>query len=195
MQSKTAFVLLGILKYKSLNPYEIIKILDWLNIWRWSPVSSSSVYTTIRTLEKKGFIQGRKEKNSLMPEKTIYDIAPTGSEAFMAALKEYICDDLKDITRYNLSTLFLCHCSKEEVISMLRERLVGLSYHYGATEQAYYHYMKELNVPDYALLSARHYLNFYKSEMASTEEAISVIMNAEGWGYLPTSGPFEGQLK
>lgn len=189
MQSKAAFVLLGILKEKPCNPYEIVKILDRLNISRWSPISPSSIYMTIRTLEKKGLIDGRKEKNSAMPEKTIYDITSSGSIAFMSALKEYMCDDVTDITRFNLSSLFMCHFSKEEVVQIIKERKTQLSYHFAKTEQAYLRYKNVDHVPEFALISLRHNMNFFKSEMVSAQEMISIIENAMEWGIFPTTEP------
>lgn len=192
MQSKTAFVLLGLLKEKAHNPYEIIKILDRLNISRWSPISSSSVYMTIRTLEKKGFIEGTKEKSSAMPEKTVYAITASGSAAFMTALKEYMCDDLTDITRFNLSTLFMCHFSKKDVLQMLKERKARLAEHCEKTKQAYSEYRDVMHVPEFALISLQHNVNFFQSELVSTEEAISVLEGTTGWNHFPTKEPNEG---
>lgn len=177
---------MGLLKKKAHNPYEIIKILDKLNISRWSPISSSSVYMTIRTLEKKGLIEGRKEKNSAMPEKTIYAITPSGSAAFMIAMKEYMCDDVADITRFNLSTLFMCHFSKDDVVRMLQERKVRLVEHGEKTMEAYLQYKDAMHIPEFALISLRHTLNFFQSELVSTDEAISVLESATGWDYFPT---------
>lgn len=187
MQSKTAFVLLGILKEKERNPYEIVKILDKLNISRWSPISSSSVYMTIRTLEKKGYIAGRKEKSTAMPEKTIYRITDSGSETFMGALKEYMCDDVTDITRFNLSTLFMCHISKEEVVGVLKERETQLLSHYEKTEEAYLRYKNSDGVPEFALISLIHNMNFFKSELASTTEMKGIIEGAKTWDTFPTT--------
>lgn len=186
MQSKTAFVLLGLLKKKAHNPYEIIKILDKLNMSRWCPISSSSVYMTIRALEKKGFIEGRKEKNSAMPEKTIYAITPSGSAAFMIAVKEYMCDDVTDITRFNLSTLFMCHFSKDDVIKMLKARKMRLAEHCEKTKLAYSQYKNVMHVPEFALISLQHTLNFFQFELVSIEKTISVIECATGWDYFPT---------
>lgn len=191
MQSKTAFVLLGILKERERNPYEIVKILDKLNISRWSPISSSSVYMTMRTLEKKGLIEGRKEKSSAMPEKTVYHITASGSAAFMGALKSYMSDDVTDITRFNLSTLFMCHLSKEEVLKTLTERQNQLIYHFEKTEEAFLRYKTVEHVPEFALISLRHNINFFKSELVSTEEMLGIIQGATTWNVFPTSETFQ----
>ena len=185
MQSKTAFVLLGLLKERAMNPYEIIKILDRLNISQWSPISASSVYMTIRTLEKKGHVIGKKEKNSAMPEKTIYSVTSAGKSAFLKALKENMLEDITNITSFNLSTLFLCHLEQLEVIKILKERLVHIVENYEATEQAYNQY-KQNHIPDYSVISLKHNMIFYKAELNTVELLITEVEKTAEWGHFIT---------
>lgn len=185
MQSKTAFVLLGILKEKPMNPYEIVKTLDRLNISRWSPISTSSVYATIRTLEKKSFITGEKFKTSAMPEKTVYSVTASGNAAFLGALKEYLSDDITDITRFNLGTLFLCHLGKTDVIRILNERLELISDNIRETEEVYNAY-KRLPAPEYALISLIHNINFYNAESTTVKGMLEEIDKAGSWNHFLT---------
>lgn len=185
MQSKTAFVLLGILKEKPLNPYEIVKILDRLNISRWSSISASSVYATIRTMEKKSFITGEKFKTSAMPEKTVYSVTPAGEAAFINALKDYLTDDIADITKFNLGTLFLCHLGKTDVIRILEKRLRLISDNIQETEEVYSTY-KNHPVPEYALVSLVHNINFYNAESSTVKEMLQAIENADNWKHFLT---------
>ena len=53
MLSKPATLLLGIIYEKPLNAYEITKLLDYMNIKWWFNVADSTVYTTLKNLEKK----------------------------------------------------------------------------------------------------------------------------------------------
>lgn len=194
MQSKTAFVLLGLLKERALNPYEIVKILDQLNISQWSPISASSVYTTIRTLEKKGYIEGKKEKNSAMPEKTIYSVTSSGKSAFLKALKENMLEDITNITSFNLSTLFVCHLDRFDVIKILKERAAHIIKNYETTEQAYNQYKQNL-IPEYALISLKHNMTFYKTELATAESMIQEIEKAKDWGHYLTAESGESSQK
>ncbi|MDD3169462.1 MAG: PadR family transcriptional regulator [Eubacteriales bacterium] len=186
MKSKTAFVLLGLLKEKPLNPYEIVKILDRLNISQWSPISASSVYMTIRTLEKKGYITGKKEKNSAMPEKTIYSITPAGKSIFLKVLKQNMLEDVTNITSFNLSTLFICHLERLEVIHILKERAVRIKENDDATERAYNEYRKQ-SVPEYLLISLKHNMTFYKAELITVELMIEEVEKATEWNHYLTT--------
>lgn len=186
MQSKTAFVLLGLLKEKNLNPYEIIKILDRLNISQWSPISASSVYMTIRTLEKKGYILGRKEKNSAMPEKTVYTITSAGKAAFIKALKENLSEDITNVTSFNLSTLFLCHLERMELIEILKKRAIHIENNYHLTEQAYFRY-REDGIPEYQLISLKHNMTFYQAELTTVELLLRDIEAVREWNHYLTA--------
>lgn len=53
MLSKPATMLLGLINEKPLNAYEIIKVLEYMNVKYWFNIADSTVYTTIKTLEKK----------------------------------------------------------------------------------------------------------------------------------------------
>ena len=57
MLSKPATLLLGIIYEKPLNAYEITKLLDYMNIKWWFNVADSTVYTTLKNLEKRGLIE------------------------------------------------------------------------------------------------------------------------------------------
>lgn len=63
MLSKPATMLLGLINEKPLNAYEIIKVLEYMNIKYWFNIADSTVYTTIKTFEKRGFILGTVKKD------------------------------------------------------------------------------------------------------------------------------------
>ncbi len=55
MLSKPATMLLGFIYEKPLNAYEIIKLLNYMNVKWWFNIADSTVYSTLKTLEKKEF--------------------------------------------------------------------------------------------------------------------------------------------
>lgn len=186
MQSKAAFVLLGLLKERPMNPYEIIKILEKLEISQWSHISSSSVYATIHVLEKKGYIAGEKFKTTAMPEKTVYSVTSTGKTAFIKALKDYITNEITDITRFNLGSLFVCHLEKEIVLKILRDRINNVTKNIEITEKVYEDF-KTHSVPEYSLISLIHNINFYRAELVSVNFMIDQIENTKAWGHFLTA--------
>jgi len=60
MLSKIALLILGLISKKSLNPYEIKKLFEGLELKKVFPMSSSSIYATINALVKKSYISGKK---------------------------------------------------------------------------------------------------------------------------------------
>ena len=55
-------MLLGLIYEKPLNAYEIIKHLNYMNVKWWFNIADSTVYSTLKTLEKKEYIIGTAEK-------------------------------------------------------------------------------------------------------------------------------------
>ena len=71
MLSKPATMLLGLIYEKPLNAYEIIKLLNYMNVKWWFNIADSTVYSTLKTLEKKEYIIGTAEKVGNMPDRTV----------------------------------------------------------------------------------------------------------------------------
>ena len=88
MLSKSATMLLGLINQRPLNPYEIIKQLQIMNVHRWYNIANSTVYATLKVLEKKEYIYGSIEKDGNMPDKTIYSLTDKGKQEFVATLQQ-----------------------------------------------------------------------------------------------------------
>ena len=88
MLSKSATMLLGLINQRPLNPYEIIKQLQIMNVHRWYNIANSTVYATLKVLEKKEYIYGSVEKDGNMPDKTIYSLTDKGKQEFVATLQQ-----------------------------------------------------------------------------------------------------------
>ena len=68
-------MLLGLIHERPLNAYEITKWLGHMNVRWWFNIADSTVYATIKTLEKKGLICGNTEKIGNMPDRTVYTLS------------------------------------------------------------------------------------------------------------------------
>ena len=90
MLSKPAAILLGLIAEKPANAYELTQSLRLMNVKRWYPVADSTVYATVRVLEKKAYLAGKIQKDGNMPEKTIYTITDTGIRELKSALRFFI---------------------------------------------------------------------------------------------------------
>ena len=126
MLSKPATMLLGLIYEKPLNAYEIIKRLNYMNVKWWFNIADSTVYSTLKTLEKKEYIFGTAEKVGNMPDRTVYSLSDKGKEEFIATLKASILQFNYDTNIFSIAAFFLNTFTPEEQQDLLRERLTVL---------------------------------------------------------------------
>ena len=83
MLSKTSIVIMGILTKGEKNAYDILKMIDRMNMKYWLPIGATTLYETCLRLVKKGYIADTGEADS----KAVYCITEKGREE----LKNTIC--------------------------------------------------------------------------------------------------------
>ena len=126
MLSKPATMLLGLISEKPLNAYEIIKQLNYMNVKWWFNIADSTVYSTLKALEKKEYISGTAEKVGNMPGRTVYSLSARGKEEFIATLKASIVQFNYDTNIFSIAAFFLDTFRPEERQALLQERLAIL---------------------------------------------------------------------
>ena len=107
MLSKPATMLLGLIYEKPLHAYEITKLLGYMNIRWWFDIADSTVYTTIKNLEKKRYITGETEKIGNMPDRTVYTMTDKGKAEFRATLKESLVQFDYDTNIFTVAAFLL----------------------------------------------------------------------------------------
>lgn len=123
MLSKPATMLLGLIYEKPLNAYEIIKHLNYMNVKWWFHIADSTVYSTLKTLEKKGYILGTTEKVGNMPDRTVYSLSDTGRDKFIDTLKSSIIQFNYDTNIFSIAAFFLSTFAPDEQHELLEKRL------------------------------------------------------------------------
>ena len=126
MLSKPATMLLGLIYEKPLNAYEIIKHLNYMNVKWWFNIANSTVYSTLKTLEKKEYIIGTTEKVGNMPDRTVYSLSEKGKDEFISTLKASILQFNYDTNIFSIAAFFLNTFTPEEQQKLLQERLTVL---------------------------------------------------------------------
>lgn len=126
MLSKPATMLLGLIYEKPLNAYEIIKHLNYMNVKWWFNIADSTVYSTLKTLEKKEYIIGTAEKVGNMPDRTVYNLSEKGKDEFISTLKASILQFNYDTNIFSIAAFFLNTFTPEEQQKLLQERLTVL---------------------------------------------------------------------
>ena len=136
MLSKPATMLLGLIWDKPLNAYEIIKLLKYMNVKWWLNIADSTVYATLKTLEKRALIVGTAEKVGNMPDRTVYTITEKGKKELMDTLKKSILQFDYDTNVFSIAAFFLNLFEPEEQKTLLQQRIEILqSYRKGIEKQ------------------------------------------------------------
>lgn len=127
MLSKSATMIMGLINLSPLNAYEIVKQLQWMNIKYWYNIADSTVYATIKSIEKKGYISGTVEKEGNMPDKTIYTLTESGRAELMKTLKHSIVTFDFDTNIFSIAAFFIDFFEPDEQKKLLEERLENLN--------------------------------------------------------------------
>lgn len=127
MLTKPAVFLLGIIDEKPVNAYEIIKKLKQMNIRNWISFPDSTVYITLRNLEKKDYIEGCIEKIGKMPDRTVYNLTEDGKVVFLEALREMLLNFDSDTNAFSIAALYMHVFSSGERMKLLVKRLSMLA--------------------------------------------------------------------
>ena len=116
MLSKSATMLLGLINQRPLNPYEIIKQLQIMNVHRWYNIANGSV-----------------EKDGNMPDKTIYSLTDKGKQEFVATLQQSILSFDYDTNIFSIAAFFID--ALDDPQSLLSQRLKILNSYLEGIEQ------------------------------------------------------------
>jgi len=174
MLSKAATMLLGLINEKPLNAYEITKQLQFMNVKQWYNIADSTVYTTIRNLEKKELISGTVEKSGNMPDRTIYRITEEGKTELLNSLKKSILEFDYDSNVFSITAFFIDIFPVEERRELLKERLDILNNYLNGIEQQIKE-MGTLNTPKIAVANVQRIQYIIIAEIFGTQKLLDII--------------------
>lgn len=172
MLSKPATLLLGIVYGKPLNPYEITKLLDYMNIKWWFYIGDSTVYATLKNLEKKGLLKGATEKIGNMPDRTVYSLTEKGERELKETIRESILQFNYDTNIFTIVAFFMDILETEEKKELLEKRLDILqSYLAGISKQDNESWEKE--VPALHVANVKRMIDIVNAEISGTKRLLS----------------------
>lgn len=174
--SKPATMLLGIIAKEPINPYGIIKKLDLMNTKFWFYIGNSTVYITLKNLEKSNYIIGVREKSGNMPDKTVYSITDLGLQKLKDTIRQ-ICTRLDyDTTLFSIAVNFINIFEKTERKTILLERLNYLQHYYEGIEKEIVN-LYEKNIPLYAISNTKRMMEIVKAEISGLKEILNNVEN------------------
>lgn len=123
MLSKISIVILGLVAERPMNPYEILRYLNIMQIRRWFPISDSAVYTNVRKLAKSGLIVGETIKEGNMPAKKVYSITDKGMVELRVMIDQLLAGHHIDYVSFNLGITFTAVVGVDSIIDSVKHRL------------------------------------------------------------------------
>lgn len=96
-------------------------------------IGNSTVYATLKVLEKKEYIYGNIEKDGNMPDKTIYSLTDKGKQEFVATLQQSILSFDYDTNIFSIAAFFIDVLDDPQ--SLLSQRLIILNNYLEGIEQ------------------------------------------------------------
>ncbi len=178
MLSKAATMLLGLIYQTPLNAYEITKQLQIMNVKQWYNIADSTVYATLKTLEKKELIIGEVEKIGNMPDRTVYKLTDKGIKELRSTLKQSILKFDYDTNVFSIAAFFISIYSIDEQCDLLSKRLDILrKYVAGIEEQL--EKMKSLNVTDISIANVERVRNIVNAEITGTSVIFQAVSKQE----------------
>lgn len=174
MLSKSATMLLGLINKQPVNAYEIIKILESMNVKWWYNIADSTVYATLRTLDKKGFIVGASEKNGNMPFRTVYSISEKGKEELRDTLTKSILSFDYDTNMFSIAAFFLDFFDVKEQISLLENRIEVLKKYIAGIEKWISH-PEDKETPLHHIITVERMASLAKAELSGTNKLLELL--------------------
>ena len=178
MLSKPATLLLGIIYKKPINAYEITKLLAYMNIRWWFNVSDSTVYATLKNLEKRELIEGTMEKVGNMPDRTIYSITGKGENELKETIKKSILQFSYDTNIFTIAAFIMDILETEEKKELLKKRLNILqSYLTGISGQD--NEVWEQEVSAFHVANLKRMIDIVNAEISGTKRLLSAFEEGE----------------
>ncbi len=171
MLSKPATMLLGLIYEKPLNAYEIIKRLNYMNVKWWFNIADSTVYSTLKALDKKEYIMGVTERVGNMPDRTVYSLSDRGKGVFRDTLRESITQFNYDTNIFSIAAFFLNTFAPDEQRELLRERL-GVLQRYREGIERQVNPLWESEVPALHSANVKRMIDLVDAEIAGTNRIL-----------------------
>ena len=113
------YILLGFLNYKPQTGYELKQLMDKSTSHFWH-AKQSQIYTTLKKMEREGWITSRIETQKGRPDRIIYRITKSGQKA----LESWVSNPIRELDLHKNTFLvklfFSAQAGREALLTQLR---------------------------------------------------------------------------
>ena len=146
-----------------------------MNVKWWFNIADSTVYSTLKALEKKNYIVGATEKVGNMPNRTVYSLSDKGKSEFQDTLRSSILQFNYDTNIFSIAAFFLNTFNPDEQSDLLQKRIQILSkYREGIEKQVNPIWENEVSAIHSA--NVRRMIDLVDAEITGTRRLLEAIM-------------------
>nr|HID15086.1 PadR family transcriptional regulator [Anaerolineae bacterium] len=121
MKMSLEYAILGFLNYSPMSGYDLKRYFDESVAHFW-PATQSQIYRTLRSMEKKGWLQMEVVEQEDRPDRKVYHITDAGREELQRWLREPI--SLPPVrVAFLIKVFFGGGLQKEEILTQLHHQL------------------------------------------------------------------------
>ena len=113
------YALLGFINYRSMTGYDLKQYMDGSTAHFWT-AKLSQIYTTLKSLEEKGWIQSSVQAQTTRPDKRVYTITSDGKDNLQKWLAEPLTDATPHKNTLLLKFFFAAQTDKEATLASLQ---------------------------------------------------------------------------
>lgn len=114
-------LILGVIRQQQLHGYRLWELLSAVPMG--VRLKRSNAYRILDSLQIRGLISHTVEQEGNRPERRVYQITPSGEEAFQRLLRESLRDDARVDLPNAVALNYLDVFDRDEALALLRERL------------------------------------------------------------------------
>jgi DNA-binding PadR family transcriptional regulator len=119
-----ALAVLGCLTERPMHPYEISTTLRSRGKEQSIKLNYGSLYSVVESLQKHGLITSRETTRAgRRPERTVYEITPSGREEFEDWLAELLATPAREFTSLEAGLSLMAGLPPDEVVRLLDNRI------------------------------------------------------------------------
>ncbi len=172
-------LLLGILNDKQpRHGYEVKQILESWKADKWANIGFGSIYFALKKMAEEGLLVVLEDQGSKQ-DKTVYQITPAGSNAFMALLRKQWLELHPSVDPFQVAITFMQYLPKDELLTALEHRADTWRHILKTSGRVLPMALKDESLPKHVAENYRLLLAHYQTELEWINNTMEKIKNGE----------------
>jgi DNA-binding PadR family transcriptional regulator len=111
--------ILGIIHAKPSHAYNVEKVIEDKGIRERLDIGFSTIYSTLKKMEKSGLLDSHYHPQENLPGRRIYTITPKGEKILLDEIKKALSQPQREPSLFETGLMFGTYLSKEEIKEVL----------------------------------------------------------------------------